>query len=80
MFLPVPAAPRPVWLSTRGYVAVWLMPGAGLCAPPLPHETMTRLDSPISSRDISTTMALINEAIIDLKSCGKGEQSSLRDR
>jgi hypothetical protein len=38
-----------------------------------PPNTMTRLDSPTSTRDNSTTMALIDEVLTNLKLRGEGE-------
>jgi transcriptional regulator with XRE-family HTH domain len=44
-----------------------------------PPNTMTRLDSPTSTRNISTTMAPIDEAVAGLKLCEEGEQFSLKE-
>jgi hypothetical protein len=53
----------------------------GLCpetahAPP---NTMTRLDSPTSTRNNSTTITLINKALKDLKLQKEGEQFCLKE-
>jgi hypothetical protein len=46
------------------------------CASP---NIMTRLDSPTSTRDNSTTMAPIDKALKDLKSRKEGEQCTLKE-